>query len=436
MVYLSDIFIKIQLIYRKLSLSIQLYMVKFMYLTKEEEKMYNGEYGEALETCMNLLVSLGDIYGAEKLVPISSAQVSGVSYKTIGEKGLEFLKDLAEKGVKVSVPTTLNPAGMDLVRYKELGFPEEFSKKQLEIIECFKKMGVEISCTCTPYLTGNVPVFGSHVAWAESSAVCYVNSVIGARTNREGGPSALAAAIVGKTPCYGYHLDENRSPTHIVEVEFETYAKGKTKFEFGLLGSIVGKIVKNGIPYFKFKKAEHIKTDQLKALGAALAASGGVALYHVEDVTPEAKKGMPIVQENLERITITEEDIKNEYEILNSTTGAPDLICIGCPHCSLDEIKEVVDFITEQNAKFKSDLWVCTSIHIKSIADRMGYTEIIENAGGKIVIDTCMVVAPIEDMGYKNVATNSGKAAIYLPNFCKSNVIYGEISEILKKGMQ
>ncbi|ABR54866.1 protein of unknown function DUF521 [Methanococcus vannielii SB] len=401
-----------------------------MHLTREEEKIYNGEFGESLETCMNLLVSLGDIYGAEKLVDIYSAQVSGVSYKTIGEKGLEFLKDLADNNIKISVPTTLNPAGMDLNRYKELNFPKDFAKKQIEIIDCFKKMEIEISCTCTPYLTGNVPIFGSHVAWAESSAVSYVNSVIGARTNREGGPSALAAAIIGKTPCYGYHLTENRVPTHIFEVDIEL--EDSISF-YGILGRITGKIVKNKIPYFKFKNCDSIKTDYLKALGAALAASGGVALYHVENITPEAKLGILI--EDVEKITIEKKDFEKEYDYFK-TSEKPDLVCIGCPHCSLDEIKEVSEFIKKENKKFKIDVWVCTSIHMKAISDRMGYTKIIEDAGGKLVIDTCMVVAPIEDMGYKNVATNSGKAATYLPGFCNSNVIYGTTYEILKKATE
>ncbi len=411
-----------------------------MFLTKEEEKIYNGEYGETLETCMNLLVSLGDIYGAEKLIPISSAQVSGVSYKTIGEKGLEFLKDISNSNIKVSVPTTLNPAGMDLDNYKNIGFPEDFAKKQLEVIECFKKMDIEIGCTCTPYLSGNVPIFGSHISWAESSAVSYANSVIGAKTNREGGPSALASAILGKTPYYGYHLDENRTPTHVIEVD----AKISKMSDYGALGSIVGKIVKNGVPYFELNKLilsdlESYKSYKLKGLGASLAASGGVALYHIENITPEAKivnKNIEI--EKIEKITITDKDIKNEYESLNSAE-CPDLICIGCPHCSLEEIKEVVDFILKNNVnknnKFTCDLWVCTSLYIKSIADRMGYTKIIEESGGKIVCDTCMVVAPVEDMGYKNIATNSGKAAKYIPNFCNGNVIYGDTEEILKKGI-
>ena len=405
-----------------------------MYLTKEEERIYDGEYGEILEMAMNLLVSLGDIYGAERLIEISSAQVSGVSYKTIGEEGLNFLSDISKGNVKVSVPTTLNPAGMDLSRYEELNFPKDFVKKQLKIIECFKKMDIEIGCTCTPYLCGNIPTYGDHIAWAESSAVSYANSVIGARTNREGGPSALASALIGKTPLYGYHLDENRVPSYTVEVEVEL----EDISDYGILGSLVGRIVKNEVPYFIFKNGiSGNKYSKLKALGASLAASGGVALYHVEGITPECRMGK-IEIDKTEKITITKEDIEEEFHRLNTTEEKPDLICIGCPHCSLEEIKGVVDFIVKNNIKrsgFKCDLWVCTSIHIKAIADRMGYTEVIERAGGKVVCDTCMVVAPIEEMGYKNVATNSGKAAVYLPNFCKSDVIYGSTWDVLKRGL-
>ncbi|BDZ70122.1 aconitase X [Methanobacterium petrolearium] len=190
-----------------------------MHLTREEEKMYAGEYGPAVAKSMEILVALGDIYQANGMVEVVSAQISGVSYKTIGDAGLEYLEDLVGEGAQVRVPSTLNPAGVDLDQWHELGFSEEFTKKQLLIVDSYRKMGISTTCTCTPYLVGNVPILGSHVAWSESSAVCYANSVLGARTNREGGPGALSAAICGRTPNYGYHLDEGRIPNLLVEVE-------------------------------------------------------------------------------------------------------------------------------------------------------------------------------------------------------------------------
>jgi len=393
-----------------------------MHLTQEEEEMYDGEKGLAVEKCMEILVALGDIYGAEKFVPITSAQISGVSYKTIGDAGLEFIEELSNDA-QVRVPSTLNPAGVDLQIWKELGFSEEFTKKQLAIVDAYQKMGVSTTCTCTPYLVGNVPTFGSHIAWSESSAVCYANSVLGARTNREGGPGALSAAICGRTANYGYHLDEGREPNLFVEVE--TPVEGS---DFGAVGYMVGNNIGGGIPYFKFESTP--TTDQLKWLGAALASSGSVALYHVENITPESKWAAKIISDDkIEKLTINRADIDETKIKLSTTEDKPDLICVGCPHASLEEINRVAE--TVRGLKLENMLWVCTSISVKAAADRMGYTEIIENAGGKMVCDTCMVVAPIEELDYKVVGVDSAKAANYVPNMCGLEVVYNDLKNLI-----
>jgi len=214
-----------------------------MYLTKDEEEFLNGEKGEVIERMFRLLVNLGDIYNANKMIPVGSVQVAGVSYKSIGDPGTEFLEDMANKGAKVKVLTFLNPAGMDLENWKELGFPKDFAKNQLRIMDAFKKMGIVVTSTCTPYLAGNLPRFREHIAWSESSAISFSNSVIGARTNREGGPSALAAAICGVTPNYGLHIWENRQP----EIKIKVDAELSFSSDFGALGCYIGKQVKNKI---------------------------------------------------------------------------------------------------------------------------------------------------------------------------------------------
>ena len=393
-----------------------------MHLTREEEKMYGGEEGLAVEKCMEILVALGDIYGAEKLVPITSAQISGVSYKTIGDAGLEFLEDLSIDA-HVRVPSTLNPAGVDLQIWRELGFSEEFTKKQLAIVDAYRKMGVSTTCTCTPYLVGNVPTLGSHIAWSESSAVCYANSVLGARTNREGGPGALSAAICGRTAMYGYHLNKGRHPNLFVELE--TSVKGS---DFGAVGYIVGNTVGGGTPYFKFKNTP--STDQLKWLGAALASSGAVALYHVENTTPESKWALKVIQEEkIEKLSINRVNIDETKVKLSTTDEKPDLICVGCPHASLEEIKRVAEIVAGR--RLENMLWVCTSISVKAASDRMGYTKIIETAGGKMVCDTCMVVAPIEELDYKVVGVDSAKAANYVPNMCGLEVVYNDLENLI-----
>ena len=383
--------------------------------------MLAGEHGEVVERNFRLLMRLGEIYGADSMIPVGSVQVAGVSYKSIGDPGIEFLEDMANRGAKVKVPTTLNPPGMDLVDWRELGFPEDFAEKQLQIMDAFKKMGIAMTATCTPYLVGNMPRFGEHIAWSESSAVSFANSVIGARTNREGGPSALAAALCGVTPNYGLHLDEKRKPTLLVKVNAEL----KDNSDFGALGYHVGKIVKDGIPYFKgIKKAE---LEQLKALGAAMAASGAVALYHVEKITPEAHLMSP---NGLEGIEFGEKELKEAYAKLN-TGESPDIVILGCPHASLKEIAELASKL--EGKRLKKPVWICTARATKEAADRMGLVKKIESAGGKVVADTCTVVSPIERMGFKCTAVNSGKAANYLPGFCKQTVVFNNVDELLKK---
>lgn len=394
-----------------------------MFLTQDEEKMSNGEYGETIRKSMDILIALGDIYGAERFVDISSAQVSGVSYKTIGQAGLEYLEDLAlDTNAKSKIPSTLNPAGVDLDNWKELGFSEFFANKQNKIVDAYGKLGISKTCTCTPYLIGNVPRFKDHVSWSESSAVAYVNSVIGARTNREGGPGALAAAICGKTPLYGFHLDENRKAT--LKVNLDTFLRG---IDFGALGYAVGQIVKEGIPYFKFADSQKVTNNDLKTLGAALASSGAVALYQIEGVTPEYDNVS--IEEVSDSIDITVKDIKNTCEKLSTTDEDPDLVCLGCPHASLGEIEELAEIV--KGKKLKNQLWICTSINTKASANRMGYTDIIESAGGHIVSDTCMVVAPIENLGYKVIGVNSAKAANYVPSMGGIDVKYGNIEDLL-----
>ena len=392
-----------------------------MYLTKEEEKILDGEMGEVQERMFRLLVRLGEIYEADKMISVGSVQVAGVSYKSIGDPGTEFLEDISSKNTKVKVLTYLNPAGMDLENWSKLGFPKNFAKNQLKIIDAFKKMGIVITSTCTPYLAGNLPRFREHIAWSESSAVSFSNSVIGARTNREGGPSALAAAICGRTPNYGLHLWEKRQPNVKINVKTDL----RYNSDFGALGYLVGKTVKNKIPYFTgIKRAD---TDQLKSLGAAMAASGAVALYHIEELTPESDL---INKNDLETIEIGKKELDDTYEGLNSNEK-PDIVIFGCPHASLREISLISERVNGK--KLKKPIWVCTSRMMKEAADRIGYTDIIEKAGGHIVSDTCMVVSPIEDMGVNITGVNSGKAANYLPGFCKQKVVFANIDNLVEE---
>ncbi len=392
-----------------------------MELNREQEKMLNGEYGEGTQIAMEILVALGKIYGAKNLIPITSVQVSGVSYKTIGDAGLEFIKHIKNTGAKVRVTTFMNPAGMDREQWDKMGIPHEFAKKQFEIFDAYESMGIKPTYTCTPYLVGLRPKLGEHVAWAESSAVVFANSVLGARTNREGGPSALAAAITGYTPNYGLHLTENRKAKVVVKTKD---VKLEDRADWGLFGLKVGALVKGKYPAF-----EGIKTndeDKLKYLGAAMAASGSVPLYFIKDVTPEYA-----LDEDVEIIEIEQKELEELRDKI-SVDAAVDLIATGCPHASLKEIKEVAELL-EHGHKPKAPIWIHCAREIKRKADGLGYTKIIEEHGGRVVADTCMVVSPIEDLGIKRTAVNSGKAAKYMPTLCKQEVVYGRLKELIEE---
>ncbi len=262
-------------------------------------------------------------YSADRLVPITSAHLSGVSYKTIGEGGISFLEEMAQDS-KVSVTTTLNPAGMDRTKWREMGISPRFADRQTKIIESYIRLGVRADCSCTPYLSTNVPKLGDSIAWAESSALSFVNSAIGARTNREGGPGALAAAILGKTPNYGLHLDENRRPSVVIEVE-----KLPELVDYSLLGQAVGITIGNKIPFFRGVRPT---VDEMKSMAAAMAAAGSVAMFHIEGITPEASS---VDLKGLERISIGRKELKNAKDVMNTGTD-PELIAFGCPHLSVD----------------------------------------------------------------------------------------------------
>ena len=372
-----------------------------MILTKNEEQMLDGKEGYAVKKSMEILVALGNIYGAEKLIEVGSVQVAGVSYHNLGDAGLEFLNELAKDG-KVKVLTTLNPAGMDLKDWRKLGIDEEFARKQNLVIEAFSKMGIIISCTCTPYLIGNLPRYGEHIAWSESSAVTFANSVIGAKTNREGGPSALAAAFVGKTPCYGLHLNENRVPdTHVkVNVKLSKFS------DWGALGYCIGNRVQSKIPYITGIKNATI--DELKSFCASVVTFGSKPLFYMKYITPASENVKP----PKEKITIDKKDILEAYDAINDETEDIDFVCIGCPHASIKEIAQIADLLQGKKISSETELWVATSRPAKQLADKRGYTKIIENAGGKFACDTCMAVAPLKGR-FRAIATTSAKGCYY-----------------------
>ncbi|MBN1888052.1 MAG: aconitase X catalytic domain-containing protein [Thermoflexales bacterium] len=406
-----------------------------MRLTDEERAMLDGAHGRPVRKAMEIVTALGTIYEAEDLVAVSHVQVSGVSYQNLGEAGLEFLREWAGLGARVQVPTTLNPAGMDVAQWAEMGVSYEFAAQQQAVLDVFAAMGITLTCTCTPYLVGFAPAYGDHLAWGESSAVSFANSVLGARTNREGGPGALAAAITGRTARYGLHLEQNRLPTCVVDVDCPV----RDSSEFGALGYLAGRAVKNGVPYFRGLDPAACTPGSLKALGAAAAASGAVALYHVEGVTPEARQRPEIgdMREVGEAQVITIDSLDEGYAALGLELEPfnlqLDLVWIGCPHASLDEIAFVAARL--EGKTLRVPVWITAARQVRQQAAQRGYLQIIERAGGRIVSDTCLVVAPVRDMGVQRLATNSAKGAFYGPSHAGLEVCFGSTEQCLQAAL-
>ena len=399
-----------------------------MQLTKEEKAMLDGAQGRATQKSMEILTTLGRIYDAERFIPVTSVQIAGVSYANLGEAGLAFLDEMADGDGRARVLTTLNPAGMDMENWQNLGISAEFAENQMRVLDAFARMNVITTATCTPYLIGNTPHFGEHIAWAESSAVCYANSVLGARSNREGGPSALAASLTGLTPEYGYHLDAYRQPTLKVNIEG---LQGENT-DFGALGKVLGEkleaISGRRVPYLWGIEAASV--ENLKSFCASVATYGGVTLFHMQGITPEAGQMLPPD----EQITITAAEIHLAREsMIDATSDEIDFVSLGCPHLSIKEIARIAELLAGKTVT--KEFWITTARPTKEIADRMGYTAVIEAAGAIFAADTCCVVAPIKGR-FNALATDSAKACYYAYSKNKFKTALVPFDEVVQIALQ
>jgi predicted aconitase len=306
-----------------------------------------------------------------------------------------------------------NPIGMPRERWEEMGIEGAFAEKQNEVLQAYRRLGIKLECTCTPYYL-TITHYGDHLAWSESSAVAYANSVIGARTNREGGPSALAAAIVGKTPEYGLHLWENRMPQVTIEVE-EGDGSSPRSDHFGAIGYLAGKQVGNRIPLFTGLRPAR---DQLKALGAAMAATGAVALFHVDRITPESRTPK-FSRVTGETITITQEEIESLFEAIEV-----DAVAVGCPHCSPEQLGRIATLLRGKTVK--KPFWIFAARGVA--AAHRDLVAAIEKSGARVYEDTCMVVSPAMDR-FDAIMVDSGKALAYVPTMCGALARIGTLEE-------
>jgi len=354
-----------------------------MYLTKEEERVCRGEFGKGLQEAIKLLIAIGDAYDAEKMIPISRAHAA-----SSGQEGdLYFVELLADGGARCKVPTSTNPV-YDLEYFDNLfEVPKDEAEVACRVMKAYKRIGAILSWSCIPYMAENIPLYGETVAFSESSATPYVNSVIGARTNREAAQSALAAGVIGKTPEYGLHIKESRKGTHLVKVE----AKLKDEFDYTLLGYFVGKQIGYGIPVLTGIPRQP-NTEELINFCAMSNVPGAISMLYIPGSTVEAQTVEEAFQGDVpeDKITVTDSELKQVYEELQTTSGKIDFVMLGCPHYTLKQVEAVARLLNGKRIHDGVSFWVCTSATTKVLAERIGYVDVIERAGGHVVIDTCI----------------------------------------------
>jgi hypothetical protein len=354
-----------------------------MNLTREEEKTLSGELGQGMQKAIELLVAIGDAYDAEKMIPITRAHAA-----SSGQEGdLYFVELLANGGAKCRVPTSTNPVYDIEFFHRLFEVPSDEAEVARRVMEAYNRVGAILSWSCVPYLTENIPLFGETVAFSESSATPYVNSVIGATTNREAAQSALAAGVVGVTPKYGLHIKQNRKGTVLIKVE----AALKDSFDYTLLGQFVGKQIGYEIPVFT-GITRRPSTEELVNFCAMSNTSGAVSMFYMPGFTVETQSVEEAFQGDTpkDKINVTDAELKQTWEELQTASGKIDFVMLGCPHYTLKQVAEAAKLLEGKKIHSGVSFWICTSATTKTLAKRMGLVDTIEKAGGYVVVDTCI----------------------------------------------
>jgi predicted aconitase len=409
-----------------------------MQLTDYEKQMRDGDHGAAKARAMDLLIRYGEALGAERLVETNNVAgtwaVANPILKDFAKSMDAVFSEFNLDSDEIVETPAVETYSVQLIQGIDPASPEmrantgDAAESQQAGEKYFGKRGVAMMSTCTPYQVGNVPVFGEHCAWMESSAVVYCNGVLGARTNTEGRESTGAASITRRIPYWGYHLPENRLGTHLVDVEVEI----DDIMDWGMLGYWLGYEVEEDIPVVagRHRKPNQIK---LKHFGAAAASSGGVEMFHVPGTTPEARTMEEAFgpRKPVATLRYGDRERRDTFELLNSNASDTqlDFVMLGCPHNSLEQMVRIVRALEGRTISANSALWVFTPRALKLVSDANGYTEIIEKAGGRVYVDTCPAISRQMPKGTKVVAVDSAKQAHYLPAITGAQCWFGTVEE-------
>ena len=405
-------------------------------LTERDRAMLDGGHGPAVQMAMSILVQMAEVYGAAELMDITAAHIDSSIY--IGEAGLEFAERLASLGAQVAVPSTLNVSGLDEHHWQEWSVPTDWASNAHRQMVAYQSMGCVPTWTCAPYQTEMRPGFGQQIAWGESNAIAFANSVLGARTERYPDLLDICCAITGRVPAVGLHLTENRAgQLWMPLVDVPLPIQSDDSF-YPVLGHLMGKIAQDRIPVVTGLEVRPSE-DQLKALGAAAASSGTVALFHIVGVTPEAPNLEAAFQGRapLETVEVTMEGLRVARRELTTADGDQlDMVVLGSPHFSLAEFKQLATLAEGKRVHPDVTFLVTSSRAMTLLARQAGYLAALEDFGGRVTVDTCILATPMLPPEVKTLMTNSAKYAYYAPGMLNTRVTFGSLEDCVRSALE
>lgn len=400
-------------------------------LSDSDRRVLAGERGEGTRFAISILARMADIVGAPELLDIEAAHIDSSLYQ--GPATLEFAERLADGGARVRVPTTLNVSGVDVAGWREWDVPEDWAEPARRQMEAYERMGCRPTWTCAPYQTEERPAFGAQVAWGESSAIVFANSVLGARTERYPDLMDICCAVTGRAPAAGLHLEENRRGQLLVDLSRLPSSLGSDPSFFPVLGHWVGRRAGARIPVLDGLETDPSE-DDLKALGAAMASSGAVALFHWVGITPEAPDLETAFHgaapESAIRATVSE--LRRARDDLGSGLSDDDgldLVVLGSPHFSLSEFAALAEIVAGARCHPDVRFLITTGRAVRELADRAGYLAPLDAFGAELTVDTCILTSPMLPPEIRALMTNSAKYAYYVPSLLERSVAFGSLAD-------
>jgi predicted aconitase len=405
-------------------------------LTQTDQAKLDGKFGPGVEMAMRIIVRMARILDAKELMDIEGAHIDSSIY--MGEATLEFAERLVELGARVVVPSTLNVSGVDEHGWQAWSVPPEWAEKARRQMVAYERMGCIPIWTCAPYQSEYKPTFGQQIAWGESNAIVFANSVIGARSERYPDLMDICAAITGRVPAVGLHLDENRVGQLLLRLKNVPVHLQEQDSFYPVLGHLMGKLSGERNPVIDGLEVQPSE-DQLKALGAAAASSGTVGLFHIIGITPEAAS-LELAFQGQKPEQIIDLDLptlRSAWEELTTAEGEQlDMVVLGSPHFSLAEFKQLLPLLVNKTRHPRLRFLITSSRAMRALAERAGVLDAIKAFGGTITVDTCILATPMLPPDIKTIMTNSAKYAYYAPGMLDTKVVFGSMEDCVQSAVE